>query len=87
MKNNLVSCISPIISQRVKSRARSIRFSILPRLIYYLKYGSIDYKICNLIKEIRDKVQDKITLDQIEQAILISATSICLFNSIFNYCK
>ena len=84
--DNLSSHTSPIVSQTVESRTGPTRFSILPRPSYQPKYGPIEYKICDLIEDMRAKVQGEITLDPMEQAILISAASIGPFDSTFDHC-
>jgi hypothetical protein len=82
--DNLRSHLSPIVVQTVEGRHGPCRFSILPRPPYQPKYGPIEYKICDLVSQIRREAQPDWNTDILEQAILRIAGQIGMNGSVDN---
>jgi hypothetical protein len=89
--DNLGAHKSPIVSQTVEARGGPLRFSICNRIPYQPKYGPIEYKICDLITQLRLKENQNWTTDGLETAILQVAATLgkngdCNFDRTFEHC-
>jgi hypothetical protein len=82
--DNRRSHLNPIVTQTVEGRHGPCRFSILPRPAYQAKYGPIEYKICDLVSELRRQAQPNWNTDILEQAVLRIAGQIGMNGSVDN---
>jgi hypothetical protein len=82
--DNLRSHLSPIVTQTVEGRHGPCRFSILPRPAYQPKYGPIEYKMCDLVSELRRQAQPNWNTGILEQAVLRIAGQIGMNGSVDN---
>jgi hypothetical protein len=61
-------------------------FSIVPWPQYYPKYGSIEYKICEVMKKIWLKKEENWDMNRLEHEIMLAANQIGSFDTMFQHC-
>ena len=74
------------VHNTVANRVIPTNFSIVPRLPYHPKYGSIEYKICEVMEKIRPKKEEDWNMNRIAHDILFSANQIERFEETFIHC-
>lgn len=87
--DNLNSHGAPIVAQTVEARNAGTRFSIVPRPPYEPKYAPIEYKICDLVSEVRRQAQRDWDVNDLEQAVYRVAASLGMnggFDAAFDHC-
>ena len=86
MWDNLAAHHSRYVHNTVANRVGPSNFSIVPRPPYNPKYGSIEYKICEVMEKIRLKKEEDWDLNRLEQEIMIAANQIERFDETFIHC-
>jgi hypothetical protein len=87
--DNLGAHQAPIVAQTVEARNAGTRFTIVPRIPYQPKYAPIEYKICDLVSEVREQSTRDWTVNDLEQAIYRVAGSMGRdgdFDNTFDHC-
>jgi len=87
--DNLNSHHSPIVAQTVEARNNGTRFSIVPRIPYQPKYAPIEYKICDLVSEVRRQATRDWDVNSLEQALYQVAATLGMnggFDRTFDHC-
>ena len=65
---------------------QNVRFSLINRALYQLKYKPIEYKICDVIHELEMDSGEDWTTDRLEQELVADVTQIGPFNDVFEHC-
>jgi len=84
--DNLRAHHSAYVHNTVTGRHHPSSFSIVPRPPYHPKYGPIEYKICEVMGNIRLRKEEHWNTQRLEQEIYRAANEIRLFDATFIHC-
>lgn len=87
--DNLSSHLSPIVVQTVEGRNGPIHFAIVKRPAYEAKYAPIEYKILDIVNELKRNAHPDWDTNQLEQEIYLAASRIGMngsFDATFDHC-
>jgi hypothetical protein len=74
------------VHNTVTGRHNPSNFTIVPRPPYHTKYGPIEYKICEVMENIRLRKDEDWNTQRLEQEIYQAANEIQSFDTTFIHC-
>jgi hypothetical protein len=84
--DNLNSHLAPMVAMVLYGHQGNHKFTSINRPPYQPKYGPIEYKICDLLHELKMESKPDWTTDILEQEILMAADRIGGFDATFDHC-